>query len=76
MHPEILMAVSFIAIVFNLAVVSKAIGALQRRESYRFSGWDGGLLLKGVEIHAALALVVAVLVGVAAAILLVLWAKL
>jgi len=76
MTPEVCMAISVISIIFCVAVVFKAVEALRNRQPYRFTKWDGGMLLRDVEIHGAFAILFALVLGGASVIMLVLWGRL
>ena len=71
-------ALSVFALVWCVVVLFK-IAALSRNEPYRFAQWDGGLLMKGVELGPRGKLgfaLFAVVVGAIAAWQLVRWSQL
>ena len=76
MHPEIWMLLSFVSAIFCIAVLVKAVEALRRREPYRFTTWDGGLMLRGAAVHAVVPIVLSIVLGVVSAALFVQWGRL
>jgi hypothetical protein len=76
MHPEFWMFVSIVSVIFCIGILSKAIAALRRGEPYRFTTWDGGMLLRGTEVHAVVPIGLSIALGFASAALLVQWGRL
>lgn len=44
---------AWIAVIYSILILAKVISVLVRRERYKFTFWDGGMLLSGKELGTA-----------------------